>query len=68
VAVTNILLPAVTLAALAYWILALDRAGEMQPVTVGDAGQWEEAEEMNRQMQKLADVITLTPGGVKRAK
>jgi len=66
--VSNILLPAVTLTALTFWIFAFKRAGETQPDTVGDESQWEEAEEMNRHMQRLADVITLTPGGMKRAK
>jgi hypothetical protein len=40
--------------------------GEEQPETRRNDEAWEEAEEMNRQMQKLADVITLSPRGVKK--
>lgn len=64
----NILLPAVTLTALIFWVVALQASGEVQPDTTGEEAQWEEAEEMNRQMQKLADAITLSPGGVKKDK
>ena len=57
----NELLPAVTDIALLYWIFALRVAGEEQPATASDPSLWEEAEEMNRQMQKMADAVTLMP-------
>jgi hypothetical protein len=64
----NTLLPTVTILALLFWIFALRPAGEIQPETAGNPELWEEAEEMNRQMQKLADAVTLTPRGGKRGK
>jgi hypothetical protein len=64
--VGNLLLPAVTVAVLIFWIFGLTRAGELQPATAGNEARWEEAEEMNRQMQKLADAVTLSPHGLKR--
>jgi len=64
--VGNVLMPSVTLASLIYWLVALRRDGEAQPETPRNDPEWEEAEEMNRQMQKLADAITLSPRGVKK--
>jgi len=64
----NVLLPAVTMVALVFWIVALRSDGELQPITSGDEEQWAEAEEMNVQMQKLADAVRLSPRGVKKEK
>jgi hypothetical protein len=64
--VGNVLMPSVTLAALIYWLVALTPSGETQPETPRNDDNWEDAEEMNRQMQKLADAITLSPRGVKK--
>jgi len=62
----NTLLPGVTLAALVFWIFAMNPTGEEQPDVRVDDAEWEEAEEMNRHMQKLADAITLSPRGGKK--
>jgi len=62
----NMLLPSVTLAALLFWIFAMKPTGEEQPAVEVDEAEWEEAEEMNRHMQKLADAITLSPRGGKK--
>jgi hypothetical protein len=64
--VGNELLPAVTDAALLFWIFALSGAGERQPETARDEALWEEAEAMNVQMQKLADAVRLSPQGLKK--
>jgi hypothetical protein len=65
---SNILLPVVSLATLAYWILAFRNSGEEQPTTTGDPEKWAVAEAMNEQLQKLADSVTLSPRGVTRKK
>jgi hypothetical protein len=62
----NILLPSVSLAALAFWTVALTHAGELQPETGYNAEEWAAAEHMNTQLQKLADSVTLTPHGLGR--
>jgi len=65
-ALANVLLTSVSIAALAYWILALKSSGELQPVTAMNPEEWEATEEMNRQLQKLADSVTLTPQGLRK--
>jgi hypothetical protein len=63
----NALMTTVTLASLAYWTVALSPAGEaLRTETPRNEAEWADAEEMNRQMQKLADSITLAPRGVKK--
>jgi hypothetical protein len=61
----QVLLPAVTMVPLIFWIVALRGSGETQPITIGDENEWAKTEAMNDQMQKLADAITVTPRGVK---
>jgi hypothetical protein len=65
-ALANVLLTSVSIAALGFWILALKGSGELQPVTGMNTEEWEAAEQMNRQLQKLADSVTLTPQGLRK--
>jgi hypothetical protein len=65
-ALSGILLPSVSLAALAFWFVALTKPGELQPATAANPEEWEDAERMNEQLQKLSDSVTLTPHGVRR--
>jgi len=62
----NTLLPAVSVATIGYWLFSIGGSGHLQPQTVGDSAKWQEAEEMNRQMQKLSDAVTLIPRGTRR--
>ncbi len=64
--VANVLLPAVSLATLGYWIVALTKAGEIQPATAPNPEEWATAAEMNQQLLKLADSVTLTPHGLRK--
>lgn len=61
----NMLLPSVTLAALAFWIFAFRKAGEAQPVTASNEQEWAVAAAMNTELQKLAVSVKLTSRGVK---
>ncbi len=63
-ATANILLPVVSSAALVFWMFAFTQAGEIQPDSVFDREEWAVAENMNRQLQKLAKSVTLTPRGL----
>jgi hypothetical protein len=62
----NILLPAVSMAALGFWIFAFRKSGEAQPVTPPDPARWAVADAMNEQLVKLADSLTLSSRGVKK--
>jgi hypothetical protein len=62
----NLLLPAVSVIAMAYWLLGIKASGHLKPETVGDPVRWQEAEEMNRQMQILSDAVTLIPRASRR--
>jgi hypothetical protein len=64
--IASALLPAVTITTVVYWFFSITAAGQIQPEISGDSRQWQEAEEMNRQMQKLADAVTLMPRGARR--
>lgn len=66
--VANVLLTGVSIAALTYWIFALTLPGEVQPATALNEEEWKAAEQMNEQMQKLADSVTLTPHGLRKKK
>jgi hypothetical protein len=59
----NFLLPTISMAALAFWILALTKAGEVEPEVAYDKEEYRAAEAMNRQLQKLASSVRLTSRG-----
>jgi hypothetical protein len=67
-AVANVLLPLISLSALGFWIIALRKSGETQPVTALNEEEWEDAEQWNRQLQKLADSVTLSTHGLRKKK
>jgi hypothetical protein len=62
----NVMLPVVSVSSLVFWIVALRPSGEAQPLSAFNAEEWAETEEMNRQLQKLADSVTLSPHGLKK--
>jgi hypothetical protein len=63
----NVLLPAISSAALVYWMFAFPKAGEIQPDSVYDKREWATAEHMNRQLQKLAKSVNLNSRGIEMA-
>ena len=60
----NLLLLSISVAALTFWTIALTKAGEVEPETGYDRAEYLAAEEMNDQLQKLANSVRLTSRGI----
>jgi hypothetical protein len=63
---SSLLFPAVSLAAITYWIFAFRQAGEQQPAVTGNRHEWDTVEALNVQLQRLADSVT--PSGARGTK